>query len=334
MDRKLTILLTGASSGIGRATALQLAEGGHNLALVARRRNALEEVANECRTSGAEVMTCAIDVTYEQDVKNAVNEIISRFGSINVLINNAAQSILGKFEDIPMQDFRRVIETNLFGYINFTKALIPHFKNKGEGHVINVSSIVGRLGQPFTIPYTISKFGIVGLTESLQQEYANEKGIHFSLVLPGTIDTPIFNQAANYMGVAVKAPEPVIPATEVAEAIAKLIRKPRKQVIVGPLSKFALAAKAVVPEFFDKKMRISILEDHFEQSQPQAGNPGNLYEPKEEFSRISGGWSSNGKTYLNKLPKALALGGIALGGAIFAAIATKNLREKYFSGAA
>lgn len=331
MKDKLTILITGASSGIGRATALELAGMGHNLILVARRKHALEDLAEECRAFGSDVLTCPVDVTYEEDVQNTVNQTISRFGGIDVLVNNAAQSILGKFEDIPMQDFRRVIETNLFGYINFIRAVLPYFKTTGKGHVINLSSVVGRLGQPFSIPYTVSKFGIVGLTESLQQEYANEKGINFSLVLPGTIDTPLFNQAANYMGVAVKAPEPVLPASDVAKAIVRLIKSPKKQVVVGPLSKYAFAAKAIAPKYFDKKFRTSVLEGHFKQSEPEQRNSGNLYQPKEEYNQISGGWSNNGKGYLNKLPKTIALTGLALGGAIVAGVMTKNLKEKYFT---
>ncbi|WMJ74835.1 SDR family oxidoreductase [Cytophagaceae bacterium ABcell3] len=323
-DKKV-IVITGASSGIGRATALEFAKQGASVVLAARRGDALEQVAEECRSLGGKAMAVALDVTYENDVKNMASRAIHEFGHIDVWVNNAAVSLMGPFEDMPTEDMKRVMDINLFGYINGAKAVLPHFRQRKKGTLINVSSAVSITGQPFSMGYTTSKFAIRGFSLSLEQELSDEKDIHVCTVYPGVIDTPIFNQAANYMGRAVKAPGPAMDAKEVAEAIVSLAIFPRKEVSVGAVSKVSGVLKTLVPNVYDKQYRKVIFKNHFNEhaSEPSKGN---LYEPMRQYAQVSGGWQNNKEEQeKNGIGKKILAGTVLAGAALGAfLLAGKN----------
>ncbi|WP_017720518.1 SDR family NAD(P)-dependent oxidoreductase [Kamptonema formosum] len=141
------IALTGASSGIGRA-ALELAKQGATLLLAARRAGVLEEVAAECERLGGRARAVPTDVTSEEAVQELAQRAVNTFGRLDVWINNAAVTLFARFEDAPSQVYRRVIETNLFGYIHGARAALPYFREQGSGILINVDSVVGAAGQP------------------------------------------------------------------------------------------------------------------------------------------------------------------------------------------
>jgi short-subunit dehydrogenase len=148
-------------------------------------------------------------------------------------VNNAAVIVFGEFEKIPDEDFRQLLEINLFGYIYGARAAIQQFRKQGQGTLINISSVAGVVGQPFAVPYSISKFGIRGLGISLGQELKTEKNINISTIIPSTVDTPIYSHGANYIGKKIAPPVAVTSANEVASAIIKLSKKPKKKVFVG-----------------------------------------------------------------------------------------------------
>lgn len=152
--------------------------------------------------------------------------------------------------------------------------------------------MVSITGQPYSAAYNMSKFTIRGLSYSLEQELADIGGIHVCAVLPAAIDTPLFSHAANYMDRKVKAPEPVIPAQEVADAILKLVAKPKKEVIVGGVGKLTKLVRTLAPGLFDRKYKRMIEQNHF-QGQPDAATTGNLYEPMPQWGLVSGGWLDN-----------------------------------------
>jgi short-subunit dehydrogenase len=258
-------------------------------------------------------------------VNALAQKAISEFGKIDIWVNDAAVSMLGRFEDTPMEDIRRVIDINLFGYIHGAKAVIPHFKERKEGTLVNVSSIVGLTGQPFSLAYTVSKFAIRGLSVALQQELADEKNIHVCTVLPGTIDTPLFQHAANYMGKEVQAPGPAKDADEVAKEILKLTKDPKKEVVVGKFPKIpAYMARAFTPGLFDKQMRKLVSKSHFSK-EAAARSKGNLYEPMKEYATISGGWQHEKHS---STAKKVAIGGAVLGAAIGATLLANELSKK------
>lgn len=289
------MVITGASSGIGRATALEFARNGGSVVLAARRREALEELEQECRHIGGRASAVPTDMSKEEEVKALVIRAMEEMGHIDIWVNNAAVTIMGPFEETPLADMRRLIDVNIMGYINGAHTILPHFRERGKGTLINVSSMVALTGQPFSVAYSMSKFAIRGLSLSLEQEYSDVAGIHVCSVLPSVIDTPIFNQAANYMGREVKAPEPVNPAQEVAESIIKLVDKPEKETIVGNMGRLMKVMRKAAPGLYDKKIRKMIIEDHFRDI-VTSPSPGNLYEPNPAFARQSGGWQEEGST--------------------------------------
>lgn len=283
-------VITGASSGIGRATAYEFARKGHDVVLAARFNAGLEEVAAECGRLGAQALAVPTDVATEEEVNALAARAVEAFGRFDVWVNNAAVGLFGHFEEIPTEDIRQLLDINLFGYIYGARAAVRLFRAQGHGTLINVSSMVALVGQPFSIPYTISKFGIRGMSISLSQELADEEDIHVCCVMPAVIDTPIFQHAGNYMGKAVKAPVPVIPAKRVAKVIYKLTKSPKEQVTVGNMARMMRFQRLVSPsKLFDRYMQKMIAVNHF-QERPSGPYQGNLYAPVTNWNRVSGGW--------------------------------------------
>ena len=285
------VVITGASSGIGRATALEFSKKGAILFLAARRKEALDDLAQECISLGATPRVFPLDVADEEAVKHLAQAAVEEFGRIDVWVNNAAVSLFGRFEELPGKDIRRLLDVNLFGYLYGARAALPHFREQGSGILINVSSIAGIVGQPYTVPYSVSKAAIRGLGISLAQELSNEPGIHVCTVYPSVIDTPIFQQAGNLYGRKVQAPTPRVKAAKVAKTIVRLADHPRTEVIVGGQGKLSRLARLFAPGLFDKQFRKNIVKGHFsdETVEPTLGN---LYEPKPQYAHVSGGWKS------------------------------------------
>jgi short-subunit dehydrogenase len=291
--KKLSVVITGASSGIGRATAMEFARMGHKLALTARRQEALDQVAKECERVGGEAFIYPMDITNEEQVYDFARQANERFGSIDVWVNNAAVAMMGPFEETPMENIKRLLDINLLGYMYGARAALRYFRSQGKGTLINISSVVGINGQPFSIAYTTSKAAIRGMTLCLQQEMAQEENIHVCLVLPATVDTPLFQNAANYMGRDIKAMEPIVDAQSVAEEIVSLTKNPKPEVLLGGMAVQATLMKHLAPDTFARMYNKQVQSKHFkdEMSDPQDGN---LYEPNRNISSIDGGWL-NGK---------------------------------------
>jgi short-subunit dehydrogenase len=320
----MVAVITGASSGIGRATALEFARQGYQLVLTARFGAGLEGVAKECEQLGGQALAVPADVSQEEEVNLLATRALAVFGGLDVWVNNAAVGLFGRFEEIPTADIRQLLEINLFGYIYGARAAVRQFRAQGHGTLINVASMVALVGQPFSIPYSISKFGIRGLSLSLAQELADEPHIQVCCVLPAVIDTPIFQHAGNYMGQAVKAPDPVIPADRVAKTIVKLTRQPKEEVTVGNMARMMRLQRLAAPAaMFDKYMQKMIATQHFKR---EASGPyqGNLYAPITNWNRVKGGWipdpakKSPGQINVGTAIAAVALAGVAVGAAILA----------------
>ena len=319
-----TIVITGASSGIGRATALALATNYQcSLVLAARRQEALDKVAELCRQRGSAVLVRPTDVTKEEEVDALAQETVERFGKTDVWLNNAAVSLFGRFDEIPTQDLRQLLEVNLFGYIYGARAAVAQFRQQGHGHLINVSSVVGLVGQPYTGGYSLSKFAIRGLSLSLAQELADEPDIHVGTVYPAVIDTPIFNQAGNYYGKEVQAPKPRIKADQVAKTIISMIKHPREEAIVGGMGKIMRLARSVAPATFDKRYRKMIADGHF-RDEPADPTTGNLFEPMPQWGTVSGGWKDSNQPDFVLPNRWLAATGTALLGAAVTLLIVKN----------
>lgn len=284
------VVITGASSGIGRATALRLARDGATIVALARNEDALQSVVRECEESGGRAMALPVDVTVENDVRDAARLAIEAFGHIDVWINDAAVGAFGRFEEIPPDDYWRVIQTNLFGYVNGMRAVLPHFRERGRGIIINISSVVGKIGQPFMSAYATSKAAIIGLSESVRMEQLDAPDIHICTIMPSTVDTPFYQHAANFFGRAPKAMTPVFTPEEIAEIILKTIKSPRPEVTIGTLSKTASMLRQFAPGIAERLFAKKVEAENF-QDEPAAETRGNLFSPMRDITGIHGGGS-------------------------------------------
>ena len=288
--KKKTVVITGASSGIGRATALEFARLQQaNLVLIARSENALRDLATQCEQVGSRTYIVTADVTDETAMQNAGQKAMETFGSLDVWVNNAGVTMFSRFEETPSASFRRVIDTNLFGYVNGARAAMPRFREQGKGTLINISSVAGAIAQPFSSAYSASKFAINGFSESLRMELMDSPDIHVSTVLAPSVDTPLFQHGANYTGRAVKPMDPVYTADKVARAIVAVSDNPVRETVVGNVGRSMLMMDKVAPGMAERMMARKVSEGHF-QDKPAQASEGNLFKPMEQCSGVSGGW--------------------------------------------
>jgi NAD(P)-dependent dehydrogenase (short-subunit alcohol dehydrogenase family) len=284
------IVITGASSGIGRATALHLARQGARLALASRQDEALEELARQCEALGGKAIAVPTDVTDEQAVLSLARQTVDHFGPLGAWINNAAVSVFGTIEQIPMDSVRRVIETNLIGYIHGVRAALPYLRAAGGGVIINVSSVIAKAAQPYTIPYSVSKCGISGLSEALRMELQESpEAIHVCTILPPSVDTPVFQHAGNFSGSAVRPMDPIYPASRIAHAIADCLLSPRREVTIGPVGPMMSLIHNVAPARGDRFFARKVREEHLI-DEPAPASRGNVFEPDPSHNTVSGGW--------------------------------------------
>ena len=180
-----TIFITGASSGFGRALALHALERGYNVAASARRPDALKDIVEQAPDR---VIPLKLDVTSKAEIKQAVRAALARFGSIDMLVNNAGYGLMGALEELSDADIRRQIDTNLMGVIDVTRAVLPTMREARAGHIVNISSIAGLVGLPGVSLYNATKFAVAGLSEALAKE-TQHLGIRVTAVEPGAFRT-------------------------------------------------------------------------------------------------------------------------------------------------
>ena len=282
------VVITGASSGIGRATALEFARHGHAVVLAARREGPLQELAQECERVGGRSLAVPTDVTKEEAVQDLARRTVERFGRIDVWVNNAAVALFARFEEAPPEAYRRVIETNLMGYIHGARAALPHMRKNGSGVIINNASMVAAVGQPFASAYVTAKFGVRGFSECLRMEL-RDTDIHVCVVMPASIDTPLFQHAANYTGRATKAMNPVYDAEKVARTIVRLADRPKRETFVGNPGRMLAMMHGLAPPLAERMIARQVEVDHF-QDRPAPATSGNLFEAMSEGTGVSGGW--------------------------------------------
>lgn len=244
-------LITGASAGIGAATARVLAEAGMRLALCARRADRLEALAAELGARGALVSVHPVDVTDEAAVRAMVDEVARRHGALDVLVNNAARGLAARFEDTTTAEFRALLELNLLAPIVAIQAALPHMRRQGRGHVINVSSVVGRRNMPGRAAYGATKFALGAISEALRLEL-RDTGIVVSLVYPIYTATEFHQAEARRMEM--RRTGPIQSAETVARAILRCVRRPRPEVYPYRPARLLAGLAALAPGLVDRVM--------------------------------------------------------------------------------
>lgn len=183
-------LVTGASSGIGAATALALAEEGARVAVTARRRDRLEQLAEELAALGAEPLVLEADLLDEHEAQRVVRETEAHFGRLDILVNNAGVMYLEPVAEADLGRWRRMLELNVLSLIASTQAALAGMTARGDGHVVNIASTAGRIANPNAAAYAASKFGVVAFSESLRREVYRH-GIRVSVIEPGIVETEL-----------------------------------------------------------------------------------------------------------------------------------------------
>lgn len=288
-DHRRVVVVTGASSGIGRLTARRFARRGDAVVLAARDEDSLEDAARDCRAAGARTLIVPVDINRPDGPETIMDRAVAAFGHVDVWVSCAAVMAYGRFQDVPQEVHEQVIATNLTGTVRCARVAVQHFLQQGHGVLITVGSLYGRMTSPYVSAYVTSKYGLRGFNEVLRQELHDVPDITTCLVQPGSVDTPIFRHTANYTGRGTRPVPPVVRADRVARAIVRCADRPRREVVVGQLARVLSWVHAAAPWLYNRlvptAMDVGGLTD-----EPAEDGPGNVFEPMAEWNRPTGDW--------------------------------------------
>jgi NAD(P)-dependent dehydrogenase (short-subunit alcohol dehydrogenase family) len=284
-----TVLVTGASSGIGRATCHRLAAQQARLVLASRSQEALERTRQECAGRGArDVLVVPTDVGDADAVDELFRRAGERFGRVDAVVHAAGVVAYGRFEDVPAEVFDRVVTTNLIGTANVARTALRSFGERG-GSLVMLGSVLGKMATPYMSPYASSKWAVQGLVRTLQIEARARKNVEVSLVSPGSVNTPIYDQAATYTGHGGHPPLPIVSPERVARAVVDALDKPGRDISAGPANLLMSTGFRLLPGVFD--VLVGPLMRTLGQGRSSVGpNRGNVFEPQPDLEAVRGRW--------------------------------------------
>jgi NAD(P)-dependent dehydrogenase (short-subunit alcohol dehydrogenase family) len=279
-------LITGASRGIGRSTALQLASPDVGLVLCARARGPLESVAEECRARGASVVVVPTDVRDADSVAAAFRVARAEFGRLDGVVHCAAVLAYGRFDDVPVDVWETAVATTLLGSARVAREALAAFRGEGGGRLVFVGSVLGKIAVPGMSSYVTPKWGLQGLVRTLQIEARDTPGIGITMVSPGGVDTAIYRLAGTYLGRHGQPPPPVASPDRVAAEAVRALERPRREVTVGPFNWAMVFGFRVLPSVYDLLVgplmsRIALGRE------PVSPTPGNVLEPVTEVLEVA-----------------------------------------------
>jgi short-subunit dehydrogenase len=279
--RDQTIVITGASSGIGLATARLAAQSGARVVLSSRNESDLRRVMSEINVAGGRAIFAVADVADPQQVDGVAEAAVSAFGAIDTWVNNAGVTIFGKLTDVPLADKKRLFDVNFWGVVNGCRTAVRHMRNRG-GAIINIGSIVSDQPVPLQGIYSASKHAVKGYTDALRMELEHDRlPISVSLVKPSAIDTPYLEHARNYMDAAPSFPPPVYAPEVVARAILRCAENPVRDVTVGGGGRMMTLVGALAPRTMDKYMETAMFRQQKDRHRSRE-TMDSLYEPKRD----------------------------------------------------
>ncbi len=244
------VIITGASSGIGKETALLFAKHGAKVVAAARSRDKLVELKRTIEQNGGSCVVVPTDVARQEEVKNLIEQTFKTFKKIDILINNAGQGYFEYVSKTPIDDYRRIMEVNFYGPLFAVKQVLPIMLDQKEGVIVNVSSVAGKRAFERMSAYCASKFALVGFSEALHYEVV-DKGVRVITICPPAIDTPFFDNAGyhnfreTHKGLSLLSPQ------QVAQEIFKSLRVKKREVVISARAKVINAIHAVSPELME-----------------------------------------------------------------------------------
>lgn len=287
-NKGIRVVITGASSGIGAATAEAFAARGARIVIAARGREGLEKVAERCRAAGAEVLVVPADVADAEAVAALASQAREWLGGIDLWFSNVGVGVVGRFQEVPVEAHRQVIESNLIGHLNDARAVLPIFIEQERGTFVNMISAGGFAPAPWAVAYTASKYGLRGMAEALRGELAGYPDIHICDVYPTFVDTPGISHAANHTGGELSVPPGALDPRTVAQAVVRLADHPRNSTGVGAPA--ALMRLAQLAPNLTATLMNAFMSRHFGQVEPAPVTDGNLFSPPADGGRVDGGY--------------------------------------------
>lgn len=249
--RERAVLLTGASGGIGRASALRLAKQGARLALFARGEEALRALVAEVERAGGKALAIPGDVRKSADASRAVAAATERFGGLDALVNCAGVGYLREVAEATDEEILEMIEVNLLGVCRMTRAALPALRARPGGAIVNIASFAGRVGAPYYSYYNASKFGLVGLTEAWRRELG-PLGLRVTLVVPAAVETPFLDRAGRSRALGVGAAGTVLQPERVAKAVEEALRKHPAEIYLPGRNHWLAVLNVMMPGLSDR----------------------------------------------------------------------------------
>lgn len=315
-----TVVVTGASSGIGKATALAFAAEGAYVVVAARRARALDHVVHEIEKKGGCALAVPTDVTDPHAVEQLAQIAADHFnGRIDVWFNNAGVGAVGSFTDVPLAVHEEVVRINLLGCIHGAYAALPYFKRQNAGVLINMNSAGAWLPTAYAAAYSASKFGLRGFSEALRAELEDYHHIHVCDVFASFVNTPGFEHAANYTGHILKPAPPVLSPWRVARTVVNLAQNPKARRIVGWPVNLARLGYALTPAFSTFLMKWS-LDHYFKNAQPVPLTEGHILSS-----------SPQGQGVFGKRRQSRAGGVLLAAAAVFTLTTAAHMLQRYAS---
>lgn len=322
----------GASSGIGRETAVRFARRGARVVAAARGREGLDSLVETIRGFGGQAIAVPAEAADFEQVRDVAEEAVRTYGGLDTWVHAAAVSMWAGFEDTTPEEFRRIIEVNLLGQAWGARAALPHLRRRGGGALIHVTSGEAYVALPLQSAYAASKAGVTGMLDALRRELEAE-GVPISVtnVLPASIDTPLFSKARTRLGVKPRPIPPIYEPAAVAQVILYAAEHPVKRIYAGGAARFFTLAQTAAPGLVDRVLAFrGIQRQRSEEIRPPDA-PGNLFHPVPD-NRVSGDFGSQARrvsvyNWLETHPAgALALAGAALGAAGW--LAARRIRRQ------
>jgi short-subunit dehydrogenase len=293
------VVITGASSGIGRATALEFGKQGAAVVLAARNDEALNEVAALIEQSGGRALVANTDVSDMEHMKQLAYTAATTFGKIDTWVNNAGIMIYATVEETTASEIRRLMEVNYLGMVHGVLAVLPYMKTQGYGTIINVGSVESERALPLQAAYAASKHAVKGFTEALRMELDYEdSGINVTLIMPSGMNTPLFNHARSRLG---RLPQPTKPIYEpemVAHAIVDAAQNPTRQIYVGGTGFLVAMLQRISPALLDKVMIAKGFLFKMQTSDRPDDGVDNLNQPIPEGGRVHGDFTAESRPSL------------------------------------
>ncbi len=325
------VAVVGASSGIGRETALQFARRGAKVVVSARSQEGLNSLVDEIQRQGGEAVAIAADVVEFAQVKAIADKAVEAYGRLDTWVHLSATGVLATFDKITPEEFKQVIDVNLTGQAYGAMVALPHLKREGRGALIHISSVEARRSIPYQSPYSASKHGVEGFLESLRVELKHE-GIPISVtnVMPSVINTPYYNKVRTKLGVKPTGVPPYYSASLVADAILYTAEHPTRDFIVGDVGKVLDLLQRFSPQLVDALLLLIGFQFQRTNELKSEDAPSNLFEPIQGYDKVEGDFSNltipSISDWFDKHPP-LKWGVIALGIGAAALLASAALRE-------